>query len=505
MTLFCTYAKGAQCVCMDEAECLHRPDTLKTAQALVQRAFNLGETYWRQADSESRKDNRLADETLAVFEALKHAELPALIAQMQRDAEGLIPNPRHRIGEDGTYVCTCYAYPHKEWCGPWMQRDAVQPGWELVPVEPTDEMFHAADKNATRVAIEARRRGSDDTEPGYCSTYRAMLAAAPHPEAQVARPTQDERDLAAARLLHLLKPGHGLPNDFRLVPRQPEAQAVHIDAARMDAALAGPRMPVPPDVSSPDQVCTWLEAQALDSQLQQPDGHSTPCVETASTAQPREGWVLVPPWKGYALFGTGQYVLNHTAAPMDPELGAEILVTLATDKDREGDRKIGESRDTDPNAPPIQPQDMVIRMGFLCPEAIDALEDQLILLRRENFPETKPLAQRAVEGPLGAQQQDDVPAPPEPVAEVTGADNPRCKGVNRVISVALPVGTKLYTRPAQSRKAALSDEEIIEHCAKAGVQWIVPDAEDGGFPGSFDMVTMDEMRAILARAIMERS
>lgn len=114
-----------------------------------------------------------------------------------------------------------------------------------------------------------------------------------------------------------------------------------------------------------------------------------------------EDWVLVPPWKGYALFGTGQYVLNHTPGPADPELGAEIVVTLATDKDRAGGRKIGESRDTDPDAPPIQPRDMVIRMGFLCPEAIDALEDQLIMLRRENFPETKPLAQRAVEAESG--------------------------------------------------------------------------------------------------------
>lgn len=29
MTL-CTYAKGAQCVCMDEKECPHRPDNLKS-------------------------------------------------------------------------------------------------------------------------------------------------------------------------------------------------------------------------------------------------------------------------------------------------------------------------------------------------------------------------------------------------------------------------------------------------------------------------------------------
>lgn len=99
--------------------------------------------------------------------------------------------------------------------------------------------------------------------------------------------------------------------------------------------------------------------------------------------------------RGYALFGTGRYILNHTSAPVDPQLGAEVIVTLATDKDREGGRKIGESRDTDPDAPAIQPGEMVIRMGFLVPEAIDALEDQLICLRRENFPATQPLAVRA--------------------------------------------------------------------------------------------------------------
>lgn len=109
-----------------------------------------------------------------------------------------------------------------------------------------------------------------------------------------------------------------------------------------------------------------------------------------------DGMVLVPPWKGYALFGTGGYVLNHTPYPPDPELGAEIVVTLATEKDRAGGRKVGESRDTDPDAPPIQPADMVIRMGFTCPEAIDALEDQLIQLRAVNFPESVPLAARAI-------------------------------------------------------------------------------------------------------------
>jgi hypothetical protein len=50
---------------------------------------------------------------------------------------------------------------------------------------------------------------------------------------------------------------------------------------------------------------------------------------------------------------------------------------------------------------------------------------------------------------------------------------------------------------------ALSDEQIIERCKAVGIIWLAPDLENdppsgGGFPGSFDMVTMVEMRNLLA-------
>lgn len=50
---------------------------------------------------------------------------------------------------------------------------------------------------------------------------------------------------------------------------------------------------------------------------------------------------------------------------------------------------------------------------------------------------------------------------------------------------------------------AVTDEQIIAHCKSAGINWIAPDLEndppsEGGFPGSFDMVTMAEMRKLLA-------
>jgi len=98
--------------------------------------------------------------------------------------------------------------------------------------------------------------------------------------------------------------------------------------------------------------------------------------------------VLVPPWKGYALLGTGNYILNSSAAPPDPKLGAEFFITFATDADKSGNRQVGETRANDPNAAPVQPEEMVLRIGFLTPQALCALEGQLRVLREENFPES---------------------------------------------------------------------------------------------------------------------
>lgn len=50
---------------------------------------------------------------------------------------------------------------------------------------------------------------------------------------------------------------------------------------------------------------------------------------------------------------------------------------------------------------------------------------------------------------------------------------------------------------------ALTDEQIIERCKAAGIKWVPPELPDDcdyemGFPGSFDMVSMNEMRHLLA-------
>lgn len=88
--------------------------------------------------------------------------------------------------------------------------------------------------------------------------------------------------------------------------------------------------------------------------------------------------------RGYALLGTGQYCIKHTL-DFDHELGAELLITLATDEDKSGNRQVGESRDDPEPGKPIQPEDMVIRIGFLSERGLFALEDQLAWIRKLHF------------------------------------------------------------------------------------------------------------------------
>lgn len=43
----------------------------------------------------------------------------------------------------------------------------------------------------------------------------------------------------------------------------------------------------------------------------------------------------------------------------------------------------------------------------------------------------------------------------------------------------------------------LTDSQIIERCATAGIRWLPPEPADG-FPGAFELVEMDEMRRLLS-------
>lgn len=88
--------------------------------------------------------------------------------------------------------------------------------------------------------------------------------------------------------------------------------------------------------------------------------------------------------RGYALLGTGNYLLNHSD-DFHPELGVELIITLATAKDKEGNRQIGETRDNPHHRQPIQPEDMVVRIGFLNERGLFALEKQLAEIRKQFF------------------------------------------------------------------------------------------------------------------------
>jgi len=102
--------------------------------------------------------------------------------------------------------------------------------------------------------------------------------------------------------------------------------------------------------------------------------------------------------RGYALLGTGNYCINHSAE-FSSRLGAELVITLATDADKSGNRQIGESRDNTNDTPPIQADAMVIRIGFLNERGLFALEDQISKLRALHFPDSKAQQEQPAQKP----------------------------------------------------------------------------------------------------------
>lgn len=92
-----------------------------------------------------------------------------------------------------------------------------------------------------------------------------------------------------------------------------------------------------------------------------------------------ENHVIAPHFRGYALLGIGAYLINHTAAH-EP---AELCVSIATEEEKAG-RVVGDLRDNVPGAL-IQPEVIAVRIGFDNVAGLDALEQQLRLLREEHF------------------------------------------------------------------------------------------------------------------------
>lgn len=112
-----------------------------------------------------------------------------------------------------------------------------------------------------------------------------------------------------------------------------------------------------------------------------------------------EGMALVPDYRGYAHLGTGQYVINHSRAG-EP---AELVISVATEEEKAG-RAVGDSRDNAPDAL-LQPEAMAVRLRFSTVAGLDALENQLALVRSVHFAAAPVLP---VEQPGQPQDQSNV-------------------------------------------------------------------------------------------------
>jgi hypothetical protein len=108
-------------------------------------------------------------------------------------------------------------------------------------------------------------------------------------------------------------------------------------------------------------------------------GNTAPPPAQQRQAEP-EGWTLAPAYRGYALLGLGQYVINHTRQDEPPEL----IISVATPEEKQG-RAVGDERDNEADKQ-IRPDVMVVRVGFHSVAGLDALEAQLRHLRRVHFP-----------------------------------------------------------------------------------------------------------------------
>lgn len=105
-----------------------------------------------------------------------------------------------------------------------------------------------------------------------------------------------------------------------------------------------------------------------------------PATQTAVPSVP-EGMVLAPHYRGYAKLGSGGYFLYHSGKG-EP---AELVIVPATDSDREG-RTVGDLSYDGPDEIPAE--HMAVRLRFDNVAGLDALEQQLRLLRDEHFAAT---------------------------------------------------------------------------------------------------------------------
>lgn len=111
-------------------------------------------------------------------------------------------------------------------------------------------------------------------------------------------------------------------------------------------------------------------------------------LEQALQADAREkgeadGMVLAPDYRGYANLGIGAYILGHSAENED----AELFISIATEAEKIG-RTVGDLRDCEPGVIPAE--QIAVRLRFENVAGLDALEQQLRILRSVHFAATQP-------------------------------------------------------------------------------------------------------------------
>jgi hypothetical protein len=130
-----------------------------------------------------------------------------------------------------------------------------------------------------------------------------------------------------------------------------------------------------------------------------------------------EGMVIAPHYRGFARLGIGAYVINHTANS-EP---AELVISTATEEEKAG-RVVGDNRDN-PAGHMLQPEAMAVRLCFENVAGLDALEDQLTMLREVHFPESI-AADRAARAGASESNMQKVHIPSARVGAVQSIDTP---------------------------------------------------------------------------------
>lgn len=51
---------------------------------------------------------------------------------------------------------------------------------------------------------------------------------------------------------------------------------------------------------------------------------------------------------------------------------------------------------------------------------------------------------------------------------------------------------------AEAGQGTLTDEQVIARCKAAGINWVAPDEDPDGWPGGFDLTSLDDMRRLLS-------